>query len=1007
MPVPVSLRRWPETLRRLALAGLAAGAMGAVAVPRVVAATPAETRFREAVEPILQARCYECHSHQAGKTKGGLTLDSRSGWATGGEHGPALVPGQPEASLILQAVRRTHAEIAMPPKLTLPASEVAILESWVREGAQDPREDRGPASTAAGDWWAIAPLHRPEVPGPVGMHPVDAFVTAALARDGARLAPPAARRTVLRRMMIGLHGLSPTAEEADAFERDGETQAFESRLDRLLASPHYGERWARHWLDVAHFAETHGHDQDRPRESAWPYRDYLIEAFNTDRPYARFVQEQLAADALFPDETRLIPALGFLAAGPWDESSLRDIRDDTLDREIARYLDRDDMIANVMSSFAGVTVHCARCHDHKFDPIPQRDYYALQAVFAGTEKAERLYDLDPATHRARERWMRLQVALDRRETNLVEQLRDLAGLRQDQDAWEREMRQATVVWTPLKPVSWSTGQRSELSVLEDLSLVALGASPTSEVTTVTLEVPLAQLTALRLEVLPDDRLPARGPGRAENGNLHLTDLEVSLASSARPDQFERLELFEPSADFEQSGWTVAHAIDPDPATGWGVHPEEGKAHFAVFNLREPHRHPRGGLLRVVLKQEHGRQHTLGRFRFALTDHPGPVRATPLPARLVQILAKTESDRTAAERYDLTSHYLGERAAKELRALPEPRRVFAGAGLFPPNGGQKPVTQPRPVHLLRRGEITKPQETATPGALSCVPGLPSRFAAHPDGAARRADLARWLTDRDNPLLWRTVVNRVWHYHFGRGIVETPNDFGRMGSTPASRELLDWLAVTFRDDLQGSVKALHRLILTSATWRQQSADPLHAHRFQPLRRRLDAETYRDTLLALAGTLDPTMGGPSDKQFLMSAGIHVTPNVDYAGFDLNAASNRRRAIYRFLFRTLPDPLMDALDAPPGDQSAPVRSESFTALQAFALLHHPFVLRQGTAIAERVRREGGDPEVQARRLLRWVYLREPVADEVHLAVRHADRHGLDDLCRLLLNSNEFHFVD
>lgn len=704
-----------------------------------------------------------------------------------------------------------------------------MLVEWVQNGAHDPRVTNV-ADPMGEPWWAVEPLIRPRVPSSRASHPIDAFLLASGA--DASLPSAADRRTLLRRLTVNLHGLLPTPEAVEAFVTDPDSEAFTRAVDRLLASPRYGERWARHWLDVVHFAETHGHDQDRPRDSAWPYRDYLIEAFNRDTPYARFVQEQIAADALFPERPAIIPALGFLAAGPWDESSLRDIREDTLDREIGRYLDRDDMVANVFSTFAGVTVHCARCHDHKFDPVSQADYYALQAVFAGTEKAERLYDEDPALHARRQHLMRWKVALDRGDRERIEEMLS--------PAWRQDL------------VEWLASAKPEP--------VATGAVS-------------------------------------------------SDAAAAKPD---------------------------------------------------------------------------------------PVR---------DALAKAPADRTAEEIRTLSAHYLRRRVEAGLEELPAPLRVYAGAHLFPDNAGQKPLGRVRPVKVLRRGEITQPLAEAEPGALSCVEGLPARFGTDLDDGARRAALAQWLSHRDNPLLWRSIVNRVWHYHFGRGLVETPNDFGRMGGEPSHPDLLDWLAVTFRDDLEGSLKRLHRLILTSRAWRQPSAPPHLATSHQPIRRRLDAETFRDSVLQISGRLDLTMGGPSVRHFAMSPGIHVTPVVDYAAFDVDAPAGSRRAIYRFLFRTLPDPLMDALDSPPGDQSAPVRSESFTALQAFALLNHPFVVRLSEHLAGHLGAIA--PADPVRQAYRAALQREPSPEEHAEARHHANAHGLASFCRLLLNSNPFHFID
>lgn len=953
--------------------------------------------FRERVEPILREHCYPCHSHAAGKTRGGLTLDSRGGWQEGGGLGPAVVPGNPGQSLMIRAIRRVDPDLAMPPSMPLEETAVGLLEEWVRRGAPDPRDPPEGARTGE-DWWALRPLRKPPVPEGWAGNPIDAFVRAALQARGQDLAPEADRRVLMRRMSVGLHGVLPSPAEVREVLAGPVADAMGSETGRRLASPRYGERWARHWLDVVHFAETHGHDQDRPRETAWRYRDYVIEAFNADTPYARFIEEQVAADVLHPDEPGLIPALGFLAAGPWDESSLRDIREDTLDREVGRYLDRDDIVANVASTFLAVTVHCARCHDHKFDPISQEDYYALQAVFAGTEKAERLFDPDPATHAARQFWMRLEVAVDRGDAELLDRLMTPA-LGDDLARWEREAEDASRAWRPLLRAECRAENGTEFTILPDGSWRATGAHPAEETCIVEGETDLPRVTAVRLDVLADDTLPGRGPGRAENGNLHLTGFKAWQGEVA-------VRLRSAAADFEQESWGIAAAIDGDPRTGWGIHPQTGRPHAAVFEF-DPAGVAVGQSWRFVLEQSHGRQHTLGRFRLSVTDRLPSNEWMALPAEVAAVLARDRGARSAAEQFSVTAAYLRRRIRVELARLPEPQRVYAGASVFPPNAGQKPTGRPRRVHVLRRGEITQPQEEAEPGALSCVPGLPARFGALAEEGERRAALARWLSHRDHPLTWRAIVNRVWQYHFGRGLVETPNDFGRMGAAPSHPELLDWLAVTFRDDLGGSLKGLHALIVGSRTWRQVAADPLSAHPFQPLRRRLDAETFRDSLLAMAGLLDLTQGGPSVKQFVLSDGIHVTPRVDYAAFDVDSAASRRRAIYRFLFRTLPDPLMDLLDAPSGDQSTPVRGETFSALQSLALMNHPWVIRQATHLAARVESLGDDTHTRVRALFAVVLLRDPTAAELQAFAGHAERFGLAEAGRVLLNSNEFHFLD
>ena len=865
-------------------------------------------------------------------------------------------------------------------------------------------------SVEKGNWWAFQPIPRVAVPqlpsAPPPANPIDAFIRAKLAANGLAPSPEADPRTLIRRLAFDLTGLPPTPAEVEAFTDPSHPshQSYEHLADRLLASPRHGERWARHWMDAAHFAETHGNDQDRIREHAWPYRDYLIAALNADRPYARFVAEQVAGDVLFPGDPQSTVALGFLAAGPWDESSLRDIREDTRDRQIARYLDRDDMLTTVMATFTSTTVHCARCHDHKFDPIPQRDYYALQAVFAGVDRANRAYDTDPQIHARRQHLLRLKGAAERGDRAILlaaETQREVADI-------GRTVAAREVAWRVIEPQTFLSSEGAVLTRQPDSSLLASGPVPERDVYTITATLPPGDITAVRLEVLADDSLPQHGPGRAANGNLHLSEFQM-LAFEPGAIAARDIALANPSADFNQDQWTIAHALDRNEKTAWGIHPREGEAHRAVFELKEKLRVANGTTLTFVLKQIHGGGHIIGRLRLAVTDAAPPVLAG-LPAEIGAILASTE--RTDDQRATLAAFLLKEKIPRDIAALPAPARVYAAASEFEPDGGLKPSGGPRPIFRLHRGAITQPREAAEPGALSCLAALPARFASTADEGARRAALAHWLTAPENPLTWRSIVNRVWHLHFGRGLVATPNDFGRMGAEPSHPELLDWLAVWFRDEAHGSLKALHRLIVTSATYRQTSAkrgdtdaDNLLLSRMN--RTRLDAESIRDAVLALSGQLDLRMGGPSDRQFDMKPGIHVTPRVDYAKFDVDSPAGRRRSVYRFLFRTLPDPLMDALDCPAGDQLAPVRNASVTVQQALALWNSAFLTRHAELLAARVQKSAPVLDEQIKLTFVLALGRAPTPAEHGEYAAYAQQHGLANLCRVILNSNEFVFLN
>jgi hypothetical protein len=985
---------------------LVASAFAAVAM----SAEPRGVRFDRDIQPILAGRCWKCHGRD--KAEAGLRLSDRTtATATKDSGARAIVPGRPEESELLRRVSARDANERMPPEgPPLTAEQIDKLRRWISAGAEWPAH------------WAYRPLTEPSPPRVRGSNgwvhtPIDRFILEKLLAHGLAPAPPTDKRTLLRRVYFDLVGLPPTPEELAAFLADDAPDAYERVVDRLLASPRYGERWARHWMDVVHYAETHGHDQDRPRDHAWPYRDYLIAAFNDDRPYSRFVQEQVAGDVLFPDEPQAIAATGFLATGPWDESSLRDIREDTLDREIARYLDRDDIVTTVMSTFASATVHCARCHDHKFDPISQHEYYGLQAVFAATDKGNRAYDADP------------RIAVRRRE--LLVRKAQLPQLRARRDAsllgaqicaqvaaWEKSLAQAGNLWRTLEPEKFTSANGSKLQKLKDHSLLSGGTPPEKDTYTIVAQSELKPVTGIRLEVMTDDSLPLKGPGRQDNGNLHLNEFIVHAAPRDNLAAKQRLTLQNPRADFNQEGWTIAMALDGNAGTAWGIYPQVSKPHVAVFEVKDPPDFAAGTTLTFELQQTHGSGHLIGRPRLSVTSAalPLPQDSRTLPPDVAAVLATPAAQRNEQQRADLAAFYLEQRLESELARLPKPQLIYCGTSSFEADGSFKPAAGPRPIHLLRRGEITQPGLLVEPAALSCVPNLDPRFRLG-DGkneGERRAALARWLADPKNILTWRSIVNRVWNYHFGRGIVDTPNDFGHMGGIPTHPELLDWLAVHLQRH-GGSLKWLHRMIVTSAVYRQSSR---HEPRFAEIdadnrflwrmnRRRLDVESIRDALLSISGTLDAKMGGPSVKQFIQTPGIHVTPNVDYANFDVGDAANYRRSVYRFVFRTLPDPFMDALDCPDASQLTPQRNTSLTALQALAMLNDKFIVRQSLHIAERLSEASAGYDIQAKEAFRLILGRTPSEREARAIGSYAQKHGLANACRFLINSNEFMFVD
>jgi mono/diheme cytochrome c family protein len=958
----------------------------------------ADDFFVSKVEPLLKQRCFECHSHEK-KMKGGLTLDSKSGWEQGGDSGPALVPGKPEESLLMKSVRWSDEEHRMPPKERLSEGEVQLLAEWIRRGAPDPRGIQVTQPTTA-DWWSLKPVHRPVVPEVQGVkHPVDRFIQARLLERRIAPSPAADRRTLLRRVFYDLTGLPPTKEEVDSFEAEGDVLAYERAVDRLLSSSGYGERWARHWLDTIHFAETHGCGHDLPREHAWRYRDYVVQSLNADKPWPRFIREQIAADQLYPDETELIPALGFLGAGVFDHSAYQTAPTNF------DYLDRDDLVTQTMGAFASTTANCARCHAHKFDPISQEDYYALQAVFAGVIEGDISFDTNRAVARARKRWQTVLMGAETKARAVLLDPENEALVAN----WEKNQGPA-VKWTPLAYESFVSSEGATLKRTGEV-LLASGGRPETDTYVVTAGIPLERMTALRLDVLSDASLPMKGPGRQDNGNLTLSEIEAQLfePGAAQP---LRLQFSRATSDFDQKDWTAAMAIDGNAKTGWGIHPAVGASHHAVFELSTEVNVKPGSKVTVTLKQLAGRSHLIGAFKIAMTDESA-IRAGAIPLAAQEALSVPVDKRNESQRVALAAHALRMICTAELSRLPPPAKVYAAGRtadvlLAVGKGTPTSIAKPKVVQVLKRGDFDKPMREATSGALSAVSGLAARFEVGESGdeGARRAALAGWLADDRNPLSWRSIVNRVWHYHFGRGICDTPNDFGRMGGIPSHPELLDWLVCELRDS-GGSLKHLHRLIVTSAAYQQSSAHREDAAKLDADNRllwrmnrlRLDADSFRDFVLASSDRLDSSTGGPSVRQFVTGPPVQLTPTLNYEAYDWGALPKHRRSIYRFVWRGVPDPFMDALDFPDLGMLAPARGFSASALQSLALFNNRFVLHFSSEMGKQV-----DSVENA---VRKILLRDPTCDEARRLREYAQRHGMAAVCRVLLNSNEFLFVN
>jgi len=879
------------------------------------------------------------------------------------------------------------------------------------------------AGSVNSNWWSWQPLRRPYPPSPAKdlvawpRSTVDRFIAAKLAEQGLVPSPEASLLRLYRRACFDLLGLPPSPEALDALLLDRRPDAYERAVDALLASPHYGERWGRHWLDLAHYGESNGFGMDRPRFHAWPYRDYVIDSFNRGKSFVRFAQEQLAADALFPLEPQWIPALGFAAAGPFNQSALVEQKDDTDCKRQALSLDRDDMVANTMSAFVSLTVHCARCHDHKFDPISQRDYYRMQAVFAGVGRTDRNYDLDlqVAARRKDLLAMKSRIASNTAGQALSEEEQARQKLTQEQ--WEAGLQAKERDWQILPLHQLRSEGGTQFRKLEDDSWLAQGAIPEWDHYEAAAALPEGAVTAFRLEVLPHDSLPQKGSGLSTAGIFALTEFQVQWA--ATPDAtFQRATLRKASASFNQGGRAVAGAIDGQTNTSWGIGPQVALAHHAVFELAKPLNSAEARSLRFRFEHSLGEKRQLGRFRLWTTSQSPPPSASTLPSPIRDAVLLPHDRRTPDQVERLRKHHFELFIDGLIAALPPVRKVFAVAHDFPAQRNYKPPVPPPPIYVLGRGDVRQPREQVAPGALGGVPGMSSEFPSTPEGSEegeRRAALAQWITSNDNPFFWRSIANRVWQHHFGRGLCETPNDFGRMGTPPSHPELLDWLACELRE-AGGSLKTLHRIILTSAVYRQGSmADAARTaldgdNRFlwRMNRRRLDAESVRDSLLFASGQLNTRMGGPSVMQFhFHDPNQEVAPQVDYDKFDVESAPSFRRSVYRFSIRNINDPLLEAFDCSDPSIITPKRNVTITPLQSLSLLNNRFVLRQCARLAEKLAREQSRLEDQVAQACRRLWGRSPSAEQQQDLVSYARDHGLANLCRILVNSNEFLFTD
>lgn len=905
--------------------------------------------FARDVRPILMKYCYECHGPE--KQKSGLRLDIKSLAFKGGSgHGPALVPGKPEESPLFELVSSNDSEERMPPKGPgLTSAELQTVQRWIKAGAAWPDGIDSARVADPLDHWSFKPVAVAMPPEKKqagwGENPIDRFILQKLQQSGLSPSAPASRRVWLRRVSLDLTGLLPTMAEVEAFESDKSPDAYGRVVDRLLASPRYGERWGQHWLDVVRYADTHGFEVNTERPNAWPYRDYVISAINNDTPYNRFIREQIAGDqAGQPAATGFLVTAAALLPGQ--------IGADDESKRLARQDELAEIIINTGQTFLGLTIGCARCHDHKFAPISAKDYYAFQGFFAGVDYGDRSVPSREAAAARRAIESRI-ASIDNRLVRYMPLAR--AGDRSaEKTSVKRPKLNARLNIDRFSPVQAS---RVRLTINKTNNL-----EPCID----------------ELEIFDDSgtnvALASRGGKASASG------------SNVSPNRHE-LRLVNNGEYGNSSSWMSNQ-------TGGGWVQIELPGTFTID--------------RVAWGRD--RQ---GKFGDRLaTDYKIEVASGDGPWRLVA----DASDREAFDGNSRRAEYSFEHLAAGVKAeaqnlVKEKRDLEKRLGSFSANGTlvfAGIFRQPDNVRLLSRGDPEQPKEPVAPATLSIF--KPIQLPANAADTDRRVALADWLTDPANPLTARVGVNRIWQGHFGTGLVDTPNDFGPSGAKPTHPELLDWLAGEFIRN-SWSMKHMHRLIVLSATYRQSAAIDAKAQAIDAdtrllwryPSRRLEAELIRDNMLAVASGLNTKMGGRGYDLFGSRGGLNGFPPIEKFGDE-----GRRRMIYAHKVRMEKDIVFGAFDCPDAGQSLARRRQSTTPIQALNLFNSQFSMDQAQALAERVRRETGvsDLSRQIDAVFQAAFLRHAGPDEVSELLPLVQENGLETLCRAILNSNEFLFI-
>ncbi len=954
----------------LFLARIAVAILGIHCATGAWAAAPAKVDFARDIQPIFANRCAECHGEK--KQQSGFRLDDKVIALRGGESGkPAIVPGKSAASHLIQLVTSKDPDEAMPSKgERLTAEQIGLLRAWIDQGANWP--DALSKASSKPHWAFKAPVKPalPKVANPSWARtPMDKFILARLEKENLQPSPEAEKVTLLRRVSLDLIGLPPTVAEVDAFLADKSKDAYEKQVERLLKSPHYGERWGRHWLDAARYADSDGYEKDMSRE-VWPYRDYVINAFNKDLPYNQFIIEQLAGDLLPNKSQDQVVATGFL------RNSMVNM-EGAIDPEQFRMEGMFDRMDAIGKGILGLTIQCAQCHNHKFDPLKQEEYYRLFAFINNDHEAR------PAIYTPDEQ---LKIASIHRGTVEIE--KDLQHRTPDWEkrlaAWEKEVSAHQPEWNVVWPLEHIGENSQRYYELKDRSLLAQGYAPTKMTATFKSTNSLSGITAFRLELLNDPNLPYGGPGRSFMGTSALTEFNVEAVDAKNPTNKAKVKIVSATSDYEQpqrkleanysdkstnnrTTGPVQYAIDGDGNTAWGIDAGPGRRNVerkAVFVPEKPVGFTNGTILSFKLQQNHGgwnsddhMNNNLGRFRLSVTTNAGPIAADPLPKKVRDILTAVPREKRTPAQVAAVFSYWRTTVPEWKEANDKIETLWkdypTGASSFTLLARE----EMRDTSILKRGDWLKPTKSVTAGVPEFLHPLPKNYEPN------RLTFARWLADKKSPTTARVFVNRIWQAYFAMGIVATSEDFGTQSDAPSHPELLDWLATEFMDH-NWSIKHLQRLIVTSATYRQSSRvtpelyerDPYNRLLARGSRFRVEGEIVRDIALATSGLLNPKVGGrsvmPTAPAFLFQ------PPASYAPFpwkDEEGAEKYRRGLYTFRRRSTPYPALQTFDVPNSDQSCVRRLRSNSPLQALVMLNEPIFVECAQALARKILEEGG----------------------------------------------------